>query len=67
MTRIHMEVTRKDAQGNDQVFSFSVPFGSAYQDCYDAAIEISNQIVEISKKAQDRQEQAESVEEPQGV
>ena len=55
---------------NDKTFILTVPFGANYQDCYDAAVEIANNIVELSKQAQEAAEKqkAESqAEEPQGV
>lgn len=67
-TYVQLEIIK-----NDKSYIFSVPFGSSYQDCYDAAIEISNNIVQISKEAQEQAEKAKAeaeangVEQPQGV
>ncbi len=58
---------------NEKSYILSVPFGSSYQESYDAAIEIANNIVQLSKEAQEAQDKAKAeaeanqVEEPQGV
>ncbi len=65
---INLEVIK-----NEKLYVLSVPFGSSYQDSYDAAIEIANNIIELSKQAQEQQDKAKAeaeanqVEEPQGV
>lgn len=50
-TYVNLEIVK-----NDKSYILSVPFGANYQDCYDAAIEIANNIVEISKQAQEQSE-----------
>jgi len=53
-TAINFEVVKKDAHGKDQVFSYQIPWGASYQDSYDAAIEISNEIMKKSHEALDQ-------------
>ena len=62
---VRMEITK-----NDKIYSLSVPWGSTYQECYDALVEISNELVELSKKHKEEADKAKAqaaVEEPQGV
>ncbi len=65
---VHLEVIK-----NEKPYILCVPFGSSYQDSYDAAVEIANNIIELSKQAQEAQDKSKAeaevngVEEPQGV
>jgi len=43
---INLEVKK-----NDRTYYFQMPFGSTYQECYDVAIEMANEIIQISRKA----------------
>lgn len=64
--RISMEINK-----NDKVYRFNMPWGAPYQECYNAAIEIANNIVEISKQAEETAKKAEAekaaVEQPKEV
>jgi hypothetical protein len=65
---VHLEIIK-----DDKSYTLVVPFGSTYQDTYDACIEIANKVVELSKEAQELAEkqkaeaEANQAEEPQGV
>lgn len=58
---VHLEIIK-----DDKSYTLVVPFGSTYQDTYDACIALANNVVELSKEAQERADK-EKVEEPQGV
>lgn len=44
----------------DHTFSFSMPLGAPFGKAYDAAYEVLQHIVELSRKAADQAKQAES-------
>lgn len=55
---VHLEVIRED-----RVYVLEMPWGAQYQECYDVAIEMANQIVEIAKVADDQRKSAEAASE----
>lgn len=57
---IHLEITKSDTSGQDRVYTLSLPFGSSYQECYDVAMEMANNIIEISKTADEAAKKAQA-------
>ena len=57
-TYVQLEIVK-----NEKSYILSVPFGANYQDCYDAAIEIANNIVQLSKEAQEAADKAKAEQE----
>lgn len=49
---LSIEITK-----GDRVFSFVMPIGAPYGEAYDAAFEVLQQIVELSKQAADQAKQ----------
>lgn len=51
---IHLEVAKED-----RVYTYEMPFGAQYQECYDVAVEFANKIVELSNQAEEARKAAE--------
>jgi len=45
---------------NGKKFVFNMPYGVPLQDCYDASIEVTKEIVDFSKKMEEQQKAQES-------
>lgn len=52
---IHLEISKED-----RVYTYEMPFGAQYQECYDVAIEFANKIIELAQQAEDQRKKLEA-------
>jgi len=55
-TAIYVEVVK-----NDNKYVFQMPYGVPLQECYDASLEVTKEIVEFSKQLEEQKNKTEEV------